>query len=343
MAPVAPTSRWAPHVASAFDAAVGPSERVTVQPPRDPQLRAANVDGVFVISMGGERLVEAQRTLEQMQLRNDYTVWPAVVGKTIVDPETGDVGERFRPLFSSRAMTSLKRGRDTAKDLNNAGAAGCSLSHIGIWKYMVDKNLAAALIFEDDVAPVDAQLGTADIARVIQDAGGTDAFDILWLYHAALVGHGKEQTAEWSTSSDVKRTWGPGWCTLAYVLTQRGARALLETALPLASTIDTYVYDVAAVRPDDFIMLRTRKNLFKHSIANSSIGYNLHDLLTSVSSKSYTYAAAGLALALLVMIVTIVALVLANRRKCPPCSSRPPAHPTTKLRLSSNLSRAYSS
>lgn len=303
---------WSPDVVRAFDALP------TTRPQSSGANHAQQIDGVpggvFVISMGGERLDTARQTLEKMGVDN-YHVWPAVVGKSIVDADTGSVDAEFAPLFSARTLTALARGRDTAKDLNKAGAAGCSLSHIGVWKYVVDKNLPAVVVFEDDIAPVDPDLDAPQaIAQAVANAGGIEAFDVLWLYHAAMIGHGKEQTADWS--SDTKRTRGPGWCTLAYVLTQRGARALLRDALPLISTIDTYMYDVAAAYPN-FVMLRTNKNIFKHSIANSSIGYNVRDLLTSVSSTSYTYAAAGLALALLVTIVTIIVLVAVKCRTCP--------------------------
>jgi len=63
--------------------------------------------------------------------------------------------------------------RQTHEDLPSLGALGCYLSHISVWQYMVENNITAAMIFEDDVVfPTNFQVVFAEYAPLFSQSSG---------------------------------------------------------------------------------------------------------------------------------------------------------------------------
>jgi hypothetical protein len=181
-----------------------------------------------------------------------------------------------------------------------------------VWYFIVQNGLQAALVFEHDVkADEDRWPGgvARHIASLVEEAGGVQAFDILHLSASGTLGHGGvERTKPWSHS--LLRSWGPLQSCMACVITQRGARALLNGLLPISVTNDTYLYEKARTQPS-FVLLRPEKRLFEHPVTNflsSSIGYNVS---FHMIPAQYRMLMIGLVVSLL--LIVIVALVVRLR------------------------------
>lgn len=110
------------------------------------------------------------------------------------------------------------------------GKQGCMLSHLDIWKHMIDHKIPMAIVFEDDV---EFHQGWFTLAPRYFEVTPND-FDILYL--------GSQM--EMHTNANVCRV--PVFCTHAYVLTLDGAQKLYSLILSDSrgvSTIDCMLID----------------------------------------------------------------------------------------------------
>ena len=152
------------------------------------------------------------RLLEQIKLKNLETVldihWvDAVDGKLLHEND------------------SLKFAVNTAwyepihKKPLTCGEIGCGMSHWNIWKIIATSH-QSAIIFEDDIIFTDSFVSdiTGCISRLIPDT------DLAYIYRKALDSSAEKIiNDEWTVAK--KSYW-----TCAYVVTQAGAKKLLETA-----------------------------------------------------------------------------------------------------------------
>lgn len=203
-------------------------------------------------------------------------------------------------LLTPRALQCLRSGmRESFFDTHSVNDLGCYLSHVFLWTRLARGTLGESLLIcEEDVrAPAhenSVAIG-AQIDALVGEAGGAKSFDMLWLSaHSTWQHGGREAISEYS--DNLVQTRGPLQCTQAYILTRRGARKLLQRAVPIDTVTDAYVWQVARMQPD-FLLLRPRSApLFAHSFANfwtSSIGYSLTVALSIIVPTQHRIAALG--------------------------------------------------
>lgn len=287
-------------------------------------LHHVGVEQTFVISMGKQRWHDTLACLRDCGI-DDALLWPAINGKELMKSAPVAL---TKSLLSPQVYLSLNRQQDdaVAYSLDKPGHIGCSLSHIGLWRNMLEQNISAALIVEDDLqlnSDIEGQLKKHQcstvkelIAKFVQEARGVKQFDVLWLtYLSAYPVGGPEKKQNWSLN--LWQTHGPGWCTQAYILTLDGARKLLEFAFPLCMGIDRYMY-VRARMPSidekklDFVMLRPHKNLFSHPVANmltgSTIGYQLspNNVISLIPNNWIATIMIGLVLLVVIMSIALI-------------------------------------
>ena len=92
------------------------------------------------------------------------------------------------------------------------GKQGCMLSHLNLWKHMIDEHIAVATVFEDDVC---FHSHWATLGRRYLDATPKD-YDVLYL--GSQIDH--------MVDGHIIQT--PVFCTHAYVITNKGARLLYD-------------------------------------------------------------------------------------------------------------------
>lgn len=110
------------------------------------------------------------------------------------------------------------------------GKQGCMLSHLDIWKHMIDQEIPIAIVFEDDV---EFHQAWASLAPKYYEVTPKN-FDILYF--------GSQM--EMQTNANITRV--PVFCTHAYMITLAGARKLYSLLLSDprgVSTIDCMLID----------------------------------------------------------------------------------------------------
>lgn len=119
-----------------------------------------------------------------------------------------------------------------AEFVSYPGKQGCLLSHVALWRHILEAGLPVAVIFEDDV---EFHARWAELAPKYYAATPTD-WDALYL--------GSQIDYFGGVPSHIMRT--PVFCTHAYAVTAAGARRLLSTVLDSprgVRTIDCMLID----------------------------------------------------------------------------------------------------
>lgn len=118
------------------------------------------------------------------------------------------------------------------------GQIGCYMSHVNIWKHVIEQNIPAALIIEDDVS-----LFYSDATQRQRFLEMTQALSQLSDWDLCYLGRGKQ--IDWPESHlSLPDTFSRprGCCGLFfYVISQQGARNLLQHVEPIFYPIDLLV------------------------------------------------------------------------------------------------------
>ena len=126
------------------------------------------------------------------------------------------------------------------------GEYGCALSHLHLYQKIVDENIAVALIIEDDVVPLNADV-TAFLEN-IKDVQEKTGFEILFLDYEDKLNSFSNKTISFG-NIQVKRIGIPNWDwlfnrrknvyrTSAYIITKEGAKKLLAKGYPVRMPAD---------------------------------------------------------------------------------------------------------
>lgn len=150
-----------------------------------------------------------------------------VDGKTL-NLETDD---RITTLTKRNIMANKRRSHE---ELDTIGGVGCALSHIALWKWMVDNNQEVVLVFEDDaVVPpdfIERANGCIQRSTILKDPKQWD----MW-----LLGGIWEDLKSISGENEVARI--ESFVLFhAYVLTRRCAEKFLRDAFPIHCHIDVW-------------------------------------------------------------------------------------------------------
>jgi glycosyl transferase family 25 len=183
-------------------------------------------DRVFIISLrrSEERRRHMARQMEAFRV-NNYVFVDAVDGRLLDLDGMKRSGELVLNSWTGHFLTP--------------GEVGCLLSHIAVWRIIVEEGLATALILEDDAhfrRNADAYLAEV-LAEAPQD------WDIIHFHSHFPVGYGNE--TDRGRIRVARRIWkgnNEGGGTLAYALANRKgiAQYLLDLARPLQYAADGY-------------------------------------------------------------------------------------------------------
>ena len=146
----------------------------------------------------------------------EFERFPAVYGKALSSEERA---RRFRPWRSLLAMR--RRMSD--------GEIGCALSHVGVCRRMIEDDVDAAVIFEDDVI-IDPGF-TAALERV--EKAMDPAKPQIYLF-SALNQPGAEKFPE-----EIRRV-GALYCADGYLITRAAAELLLRINYPVVCVADNF-------------------------------------------------------------------------------------------------------
>jgi glycosyl transferase family 25 len=141
----------------------------------------------------------------------DMNVYPAILGKTL------DIEKYVTPKAYQQILISEKTGLRKHHYELTRGAIGCYLSHLDIYKKIVNSNKDYGLIFEDDIEIPNniyklMNIGLNKINKIDPN------WDMYLLGYICI-------------DCDIKKSYiipRRFWCTHSYVITKRGAEKLLK-------------------------------------------------------------------------------------------------------------------
>jgi glycosyl transferase family 25 len=111
----------------------------------------------FVINLPSDSARRAAISMQLESLGMRYSIFNAVYGKQLSKEELARAYDRERAIKESHDLT--------------LGEIGCALSHWGVYRQMVERNISHALILEDDAKLNDA---VPDVIRRLQDQYASD-------------------------------------------------------------------------------------------------------------------------------------------------------------------------
>ena len=187
-------------------------------------------------------------------------LFPRVQEFDAVDAAAIDVATDPRVSVYARHFIAVN-GSSDHMHMGSAGALGCSLSHIALWRRCVELD-EPIVVIEDDIELTPRK--RAQVAEAIEDVPETcDYASIMYLPPTFMLLPNNGQ----GCADGAQR-----WCgirlgtyghfgTQMYYVTPRGAAILLEQALPIVTHVDVYIAAVSSTRAD-FKALRWRENIY---------------------------------------------------------------------------------
>jgi GR25 family glycosyltransferase involved in LPS biosynthesis len=158
----------------------------------------------------------------------------------------------FFDAIHGAALSQEERLRINPTQNMSSGALGCYLSHIEIYRRMVEDHIPIALILEDD----------AVVLREVKEllAKGCESLDFDYCF-LGCDDRGDEGFVFFDDASGTRlaprltryRLSSGPYCTHAYLVTLKGARKRLACAIPAKTAIDHYHY--LPYRPDFYAVI----------------------------------------------------------------------------------------
>jgi glycosyl transferase family 25 len=149
---------------------------------------------------------------------------------------------------------SIYNGRKEHKELTSKGAIGCYLSHVLLWKKLVESENEYMLIFEDDIVPL--YINSNEKINELLNESNCD-FDIL------LLGCNCRDKNKIEVSKNINK------CIFffelhSYIISKKAAKELLKYIYPIDMQIDSYISFYNLINPN-FKTYYSKKKLFRQS------------------------------------------------------------------------------
>lgn len=135
----------------------------------------------------------------------------------------------LKTILSENAFLKLNiKKRDSHEQLS-VGAVGCALSHISVWRDMVENNIPGAFVFEDDI----------EFCK-----GFPEKFELRWRnvpgnWNLVFLGYRNSRRSRRINRYIMKPQ--KLMLTHSYIIDTRGAEILLNDALPISVQVDAYM------------------------------------------------------------------------------------------------------
>lgn len=154
---------------------------------------------IYVVSLERER--ERRENVKRQLKDLNYTIYNAVDGKNL--------NEVQHQLMVNYIVPHKL----------NPGQVGCFLSHLSLWKQIIETQTPCALILEDDINVI------SPLNLMLPKLCKVEGFDILYLGH--YFEPSKGEFVQTVGKYAVHKSTRP-YCTHAYMITYNGAKALVD-------------------------------------------------------------------------------------------------------------------
>jgi GR25 family glycosyltransferase involved in LPS biosynthesis len=178
-------------------------------------------DNCYVISLNDAVFEKAKNTLKNTGL--NLIKFNAIIGKTLNSNELDDI-----TTVKAQYDLFVAKSRRSHAELGTLGAVGCYLSHVALWKKIVDENLPGLYICESDAVFMKPSLIKSSVSEFLTTTNG----------HILFFGLCNKYT---TTMTKLDNRF---YCTHAYYITNAGAKRCLKHAMPIDEQIDSYLSDI---------------------------------------------------------------------------------------------------
>ena len=205
----------------------------------------------------------------------------------------------IRKITYPSVQYTIKNGRYAHNNIGSKGAIGCYLSHISLWKTLLESNEDMFLIFEDDV-DINKNINnfTININNAINLINKND-WDVIFLgyFNLNLNKSSNEINKKYTKINSI--IYG----THAYLINKKGAEKLLNNAIPIVDQIDSYM-SFMAINRDVNSYMTSDVFFIQNNTAESLIqtDYSIRPFITQFNDK--------LILSILTLVVLFVILFL---------------------------------
>lgn len=200
---------------------------------------------------------------------------------------------------------TLKYGRSLHREMPSVGAIGCYLSHVKIWKKIIQKNLQNVLILEDDFHIPDIKAIKEYLKFLPKN------------YHTAFLGYFKQLTQIDHKESKINDYWtfNPSllFGTYGYLISREGAERLLEKAFPIEMQVDSYISYMSLL--DYISCYRSNKPLILTENISPSTIQNLSGIKCFINDLNlHTIICSVILLLFILIILSCLIATLLQRR-----------------------------
>lgn len=195
---------------------------------------------------------------------NNIERWNATVGKSLVPVinKTSQLAEN-EVSVTLQAYIDLNKGRTTHRSLSSQGALGCYMSHVNIWKWLLNQpNIDKVVVFEDDAIIV-----SEDRIKQINDSLNsiTQPFDFFSFGYL-----NRDRGTLYNVNEYVSLYTGEFWGLQGYIITKSGVEKLLKYIFPIDVQLDSYI-GLIADYDSSFTLYMTNKILIEQRTHISTI------------------------------------------------------------------------
>ncbi len=161
--------------------------------------------------------------------------WSAVDGQTI----NVETDERIS-VFTKRNI--IEKTRRSHEELDSIGGIGCALSHISLWKKLIDSKDEYMLIMEDDAAVpadfVEKANRLLESSAILQNPAAWDVWMLGGAWKAEQVDIDNYKV---HSQYEPLMPLGKFYLIHAYVINRKAAATFLEHCFPIQAHIDHYM------------------------------------------------------------------------------------------------------
>lgn len=174
--------------------------------------------------------------------------------------------EYIKSVIHPYVLYTIENGRRIDPEICTLGAVGCYLSHIGLWKQLLNSGEEMMHVVEDDARI----LSTTEKMEMFVKSVPSD-WDVIYLgfmktplysRRDILVSDGLYKINSWTFQ------------THSYVINRRGAEKLLSKALPIVHHVDSYMSFMAI--NGGLVAYRPSKQMIGQNLTlNSQVGHGV--------------------------------------------------------------------
>jgi hypothetical protein len=163
----------------------------------------------------------------------------------------------------------IKNGRYSHNNIGTKSAIGCYLSHVTLWKMLIESDEEMFLIFEDDADINNIPNYKIELDKYLNSVSKED-WDYIFLGNFSFSQNNDKYNKNKLNYIKVNEIT---YTTYAYIINRKGAEKLLKNAFPIVDQVDSYI---------SFMAINRNLNAYKHKIINFFIQNN--DLGTTIQT-----------------------------------------------------------